>query len=434
MFKYPASGGLVSIGIDFGNDFCLAGDSRTANNSTVLLTGSSRRRYNEAAGPVAVGNVYANARVMVQPTANYGVGGDTSTMLLARFDAVLADPAMNIALWISANDRGSANMTFQQSKDNITAMLDRAEAVGKRVFLANEAPYGTLTGQQLANHLAMRDWLGSVTGALAFPNGTRRPNVISVNTWEAVCSPTDPTQWDTGKSVDQLHQTTSGGTALGLRAWAPVLKTAFPYTNKARVLHGTVVDSYDSVTNPKGILNPNPLMTGTGGTKGTNVTGAGADNSNTSISGSTTGLSAVISKETDINGIEWQVIVLSGTVTSTTGNLAHYQTLTGLNAGDTIDGSLLIKYEGCSNIIGAYGNISYTDASGNTHSNRSLDGYDATRSMDSNSIRTQVHAIPKETLPSAATNPRINLFIDTAGGNAVIAGTIKVARMSARKV
>ncbi len=280
-----------------------AGDSRTANGFDI----TTGRHYLESRGALGWGQAVCGNRFKVR-RPHYGVGGDTTTMLLARWSDVLADEAGTIGLLIGANDRGAADLTLQQSIDNVTSMITQAKAVGKVLILSNEMPYNAITGQQRTNHFDFHNWL---TLAPTLFN-----NVYGWNSWDATVDPAtviDETyQWIDGLTTgdDGLHPNVEGGKISGTPL-GEAIETVFPAVD-----YSTPWVSGESVINPA--LNLNPGMTGTAGTKGTtgSVTGSVADSWRGDFAASDTSGVCVCSKET-INGIEYQVLTFSGTVGST---------------------------------------------------------------------------------------------------------------------
>jgi lysophospholipase L1-like esterase len=379
-----------------------AGDSRTLQ----AFDDSTGRFYFETRGAVAWALPNCGHRFRVATAVQYGVGGNTSTQLLARWDDVLADPAGTIVLLISTNDRGSS-FTLQQSIDNVTAMLEQAYTAGKVVILGNETQrFGAsvLAGQNLTNHNDFHDWLDEA------PNRWR--NVYGWDTWSAVAAETD--------TSDGLHQNTIGAKKMG-EALATVMSSILPATDYSRPY--VVGESHAQPA-----LNANPGLTGTGGSKGTGVTGNLADN--WTVTASTGSLAIACSKETDGDGVTWQVLAITGTSPSGSPSLIMRPSsnLT-LVEGDSYDVRARVKLDaGSSNILSV---TTEARIDGVVTQSRALDGYQAPDAAPAEGFDLLLCTPPCVVPAGAVTTVRGQITVNIVP-SVVVSATVRVALAASR--
>jgi lysophospholipase L1-like esterase len=415
----------LGLGLTFGkggggkrrpsNEYvAFAGDSRTANGFDV----TTGRHYLESRGAAGWGQAACGNRFKVR-RPHYGVGGDDTAELLARWSAVLADEADTIVLMIGANDRGSADFTLQQSIDNVTSMITQANTAGKVIILGNEMPYNAITGQQRTNHFDFHTWLTSAP--------TLFNNVYGWDSWSTTIDPateiTQTYQWLPGLADDGLHPNVEGGKVFGTSLGAAVTSTL------PAVDYSTPWVSGESVPNPA--LNLNPGMTGTGGTKGStgSVTGSVADSWRGDFAASDTSGVCVCSKET-IGGIEYQVLTFSGTVGSTgtfTLRPLAEQTFNGL-AFDMR--AKVILGAGSSNLLA----VSVEGRSNGTvtQQSRTLDAYVSPDLAPAGGFDLHLWTPPcaEAASPTAKRGDIVVSFVPSA----TIAGVVKIAAAAARQV
>lgn len=406
--------------------FTAAGDSRT--NGT--LTSTANNLYLEANYPLAWAMNRCGGKMEVNGPDDYGVGGDTSTDLLARWSTVLADDAQNIFLLIGVNDRGGADMTLAATIANVEQMLDEAGEAGKRIWLANEMPREGVTAGQEANHIAFSRWCSDPQGALF-----RRPWVFPVDTWQAVADDTASNTFLNGMDVDGLHLLVVGAARVGLGALAPAVYAGLQNV-AAYELANDETDLFDATTNPTGTLNTNAGLTGTGGSGGSNTAGNFADDFVASVNGAANNALFTGSKETDPDGNEWQVITISGTPDSDEGRCEFRIELdpADFSDGDIYEVGALVQWEDLVNVNGCWLETYFDD--GTVYRSRSLDQYNNTRPSPANSKGTMfMRTPPSFAIPdaSALSNVRAALNIQTGAGAVASSGVIKVAKFTARK-
>jgi hypothetical protein len=297
---------------------------------------------------------------------NFGVGGDTSTMMLARVDAMLAaTDAAVIVVWGPTNDRGGANMTYAASVANMEAIRDKIIAAGRICWFIAEAPRGDatftsnrLSGQQLGNHIRMRQW---------FLDQRNTPGVYVSDPWPRLADPHSTTgDAIVGKFYDGLHQSVVGAHDIAL-SMLPVADFLYPRLDLVPVTNS---DVYHASQNPNGCLVANPMFSGTAGAPGTGGSGDLADGWLGSNSGGASGATRTYSKYLE-DGIEWQQVDIGGTPTGSSPSieLVRQIGITGLNEGDVLRGVADVYIdEGSTGILGIglritdqTNNVSWTD-------------------------------------------------------------------------
>lgn len=284
-------------------EFAIFGDSRTAQCHTVAATAFSTENYGYAfwANQVAQGFCPTNY--------NFGVGGDTTGMMLARISTVVSCPADIVLFMGSTNDRTSG-MTVADTKRNITAIVRRLQKAGKIVIVSNETPrFGTkaLTAPQQADHEIIRDWITDELSKIT-PVADTYSNIIQSDLH------------------DDLHPNVKGAYKIGVLGFGPILAK---YINLGVDLPTESADLY-STNNVTGSLTSNPLMLGSvtqstgsvnpvvGSVVATGFKGAGS---------SFTGVTTKWSKE-DYEIGEFQVIEFGGTATTAGAYIAISPTAT----------------------------------------------------------------------------------------------------------
>jgi lysophospholipase L1-like esterase len=194
--------------------------------------------------------------------ANSGIGGNTTTQMLARFATdVAAYSPMAMTCWGGTND-GWANTTdVDASVANIAAILALAKAQGIYVFLCTETPSSSK---------------GNTFNALLpyYNDRLRYLAAISpgVELWDFYGQIVDPTSTTgapkTGVLRDGLHLNALGSSTIA--AYVGTKLARWPY--RLVSLPASPLDSMAVNGNTKNAVS-NPLMTSTGGTLGTGDSG-----------------------------------------------------------------------------------------------------------------------------------------------------------------
>lgn len=396
------------------------GDSRTFQCSTL---GGGCENY----GYLFWSLFLARQRCRYDLSDNYGIGGDTTTMMLARIAPVIASPASVVIVLGSTNDRGSAAMTAKQSIDNLTSIRDQLRAVGKVVIFVAEVPRGDtafpanrLSGTQLAYHAQVRQWI---------LNQAAQPGVYVADPWPYMCDPSSATgDCKVGYLHDGLHPNTTGAFYLATPV-AAILNFLFPAPN---ILPSSNFDQY-SVDNPLGCVNVNPMMLGTGGTPATGGSGQMSDGYTGTQASGANGITRTYSKVTK-NGQEWLQCVLAGTASGAAAavDIARQISLQSkVVAGEYLEAVVDIEWDaGLSNIQSIQLGIAITDPVNGTVTIWDGDRYTAT-SVIPNVAASGILRVPRVLVPAGATDVRLRLTAYAVDASAV-AGTIRCRAMALR--
>lgn len=398
------------------------GDSRTANCHGTVTAGENVENYGYAGWM----SLYADSRVRTTKARNGGVGGDTSAQWLARLPTVLAYGAKVIVNLISTNDRG-AGLTLDVSKNNIDTCIRGQLDAGCIPIIIAETPRGganALTGTNLANHLALRDWIKSY-----FPTiGVRvaDPWVDLISTVPAEATAGLP---KAGLFHDGLHPTPDGARIIGKHV-AALLVDLFP----AKMLLPTFVSPYEATNNKYGQLTSNPLITGTAGTLtgSANSTGVLADG--WSCTGSSwTGGSVVLSKEANPTGGEYQVMTLGGTPTNSGAIVVFSQAISVANvaSGNKIKVMAKISHAGLQNVAGVALEIRFV-RSATSYYSKINDRYTEATPMTGEAFVAPFET-PILTLDGTETTIEARVVIYGVQ-NQPIAGVVKIGQMACVKV
>ena len=340
------------------NKIAVLGDSITNNNST--STGGF-----ESNGYLTWANQFSRQRFRFEHALNFGVPGDTSEQAYARIDDVLANDAGTVVVAVGTNDRGSAAFTYTQTISYLTAIRDKLLKDGRIVVLVCPLPRGDstytsnrLTGDQLAYHIRVREWVLSNKGVRG---------VYPVDSWVYTADATSSTgDIKLGYTSDGLHPNVIGSFWHGKAIAEQALNLILP---EPYILATSNADVYGAINNPQGSIILNPMFSGTTGIPGT----GGSGNLATSYTGTnatgTTAVTRTYSKVTS-GGKDWQQIVLGAGPTTAEGALDLVRQISlhaSVSAGDVIEG--MIEYEvdaGTTGVMSLQLGLQLTDANGTT--------------------------------------------------------------------
>lgn len=298
----PGGGGEVTLPLTVPKNNLIAalGDSITAAVSN-LSAGIENYGY--------LGNALrmSGQRFVHRLSDNYGVGGNTTLQMKDRVASVIASGVGTCIVMGGTNDRGSANLSQEQTMQNLKDIRDQLIEGGVFVVLVIPLPRGdtTFTNNRLAtsrlgDHLAIRKRLlveGPKTGC------------VVVDPWPLVAEPTSVNgDIKLGYTHDGLHPNTRGSYFVGKAIAEQALTKILPSID---ILPMSNTDVYHATENSLGHLNTNPKMLGTGGATGTGGSGELAEGwSGTNASG-TVGVTRTYSKVTNERGL-WQQCVIGG--------------------------------------------------------------------------------------------------------------------------
>ena len=273
--------------------------------------------------------------------ANYGIGGNTTSQILARVNDVIALNPGWVIITAGTNNMGVTG-GVAQAKSDITAMFDAFEAAGIRVAILTLPPRisGSYTGTMKADTLQLNEWIRQ--------QARSRRGVVVADAFAALADGVASNYLTLiagfNPTVDGIHMAATGAYAAGT-ALAVALQP-----------HVTVLTPYSSPTPGANLLsNGRPAGTTTSAPTGWNVSGG-------------TGL--VWSDQLRSDGLRfWKRLVIgSGTVT-----LGYNATVDGtrLAVGDTVnaigefsvsamDQAAAIDAQGIALSVRAYNGSAYT--------------------------------------------------------------------------
>ena len=295
--QYAASGGGVTP--LSSNEFIVFGDSRTQ-----VSTGDfpDTKTINAEGYPCWVLQ-FSGYKLKLARGGNFGVGGDSTTQMLARIAAVLAHPCPNVILLGGVNDS-----SLSESLTNYPLLIDQLIGGGKRVIMGNELPFTSGNSGQQDAQIGRRDWIEDPARLVSYPS------LIVVDTFRPMWNSATYCDFKTGYAPDGLHPATLGNSVLGntiATALAPYISSFTSYRNAPTVN----TDNYDAATNPFGCLVAGYMMEGTGG-RVDNVLNTGVAtgwNVGTTNAG---GATVTVSKGVDSDGFPTQIIEITGTATA----------------------------------------------------------------------------------------------------------------------
>lgn len=292
------------------NILVINGDSRTASGMTTLRAHGSTAETNplENAGVSFAAGWQAHAlaalshRVLIPKGGNFAIGAETTTQIAARAERDAAQAAgFGAKVCVFLGGVNDTTLTSAQSIANYITIFNAWTAQGLRLVVCNEAPRDNLAGANLIAHQERRAWLEDPQRAVDWPG------YVSVNSWDALADPADPTKWAPGLSYDGLHPTYAGSRILG-ETIAAALAPLYP--------DPVFPSRLDLPTSAEGCLNTAPMMTGATGTiqatPAAVITGDVATGWILSAERVQDGLSIAAGKGTDPDGYDEQIITLSG--------------------------------------------------------------------------------------------------------------------------
>jgi len=212
---------------------------------------------------------------------NAGGSGQSSTMMLARFDrdVIAWNPDIVILGSCARNDLNTAAYSQTRTLGNIQSMINKALAINATVFLFFITPKANDL-KEMALNTALSQLARST------------PGVIAVNIIGATLNTTSATgDWIASYSTDGTHPNSLGARRMTDNAFTPSLKLMFPNIVNRLGFISSADDRSVNATSTQALRNPGFLTT-TGGSVGGTATGtAPANYSCTNSSGPTTAFS-----------------------------------------------------------------------------------------------------------------------------------------------
>lgn len=279
------------------NSVAWIGDSITAMG---LPLGVLNNPYRTTRGYMTWAAIWLRQRLV--DLGNFGVSGERSDQIAARFPSVLNTGAAIIGLLCGTNDiKQSYSLTSIQA--NITTMLNQAQAARRLVVIGTVPPstgYGTVENTTLLN---LNDWIRRLP--------VTRGGVIVVDFYRVLVDSAGafPAALQIG---DGTHPSSAGAARMG-KLWAD---TVGPFIQPIDRLETSVWNTASQLAIARANLTGNPLLTGTTGTLAGGATGSVASSWALRSQGGSGTIVAAASKvaRTDFYPGEWQQIALTGGV------------------------------------------------------------------------------------------------------------------------
>lgn len=177
------------------NTMVVAGDSLTNNGGGPGLAGNGARTYRPGAAWTWANQLLGHR---VKILKNAGIGGETSTQLLARWatDVLAFNPSW-VHLLIGTNDAGisstSSAVPLATTQVNILSMIDQSQAQGSGILIGTIPPRGSggtnTRGAAAQTHaLTLNAWIRNTLPFL-------RPGIVVVDYYSLMADPANPDQW-----------------------------------------------------------------------------------------------------------------------------------------------------------------------------------------------------------------------------------------------
>lgn len=300
----------------------LMGDSITA---AVNVGGNATTESFENMGYFMTYNALSSQRMLFPVANNKGVAGNTTAQMVARLSSDLESLDFDTCFVMGGINDVNSELSTGTIISNLAAIVNYvANTLGKRVVLLTILPRSTWPGGFDAAKIATaKAKINTINAWIMAQHGTRRAKVVSVDTYTNFSDGSDVARANI--TYDGLHPSPYGAMQIGLDV-----------KNRLTSYYGS--GAYDFST---GNLLSNGLMSGTGGTVGSNFTGSVATGYTASGSGGTGGRTA----SKNGNGSQRLAMAVSGGTSSDTMRLS--QTITsGFSVGDTVYGLALVEISG----------------------------------------------------------------------------------------
>lgn len=297
------------------------GDSISAHNSSTPTFGAS---FNSN-GFIGWAQFLLRNRIQFDGSLNFGVAGDTTTQMMVRLPLVVAAAPSFCTVLGGTNDYPL--LPVSTTIANLQTMITTLAKAGIRPIWFPILPRGvTGTNKAFYNQVnwVMRNWC-------------RKYGYIVCDCGAALINPVTG-DLPTSESSDNLHPNTYGAYLMG-QVLAATLDKLLPVDD---LLVYDPLDTFDAVNNPFGCLIPNPLCTGTTGTKFSAMTGNYLTSwTSVPVGGSAmvTGGTVVGSKTTPTDGIgEWQRVDFAGVAAVSNNQVFQFYNLLTINSTNGLDG------------------------------------------------------------------------------------------------
>lgn len=388
--------------------------TRLKPNATVGYIGDSHFAYGidtgnpyfDTWGETTWFNFYTGGRFYQPSGYNKGVAGNTTTQMVARLGAALADRPDLVLVEGGGNDI-SAGATAATIQTNLQTIVNAYQAAGSKVIIRTIYPRfspNAFTGPQETIRTTVNAFILTLASA----------NVQVVDATGVVTT-------SASYQSDGIHLTSQGANTVGA-LWAAKANTLIDQSSLA--------DYY----NADNSFTTNLALTGTGGSVGGGATGTVANNW-TLAAGNAGGATAAGSKTTT-NNLNQQVITLGGTKTGTNRNVALYNTTatTAIQQGDVTESVFDFEVTTALQNVSSFSvNTTYDGASGylaDSYGMYAIDGLAQNLPVG----RYQLRGFPF-VAPAGVTQVETNVIIQLADGTSLpVSGVIKIWKAGVRKV
>jgi lysophospholipase L1-like esterase len=228
----------------------------TANNTTLNLYSTNMSWFDWGQCALAGGPVFDVIR-------NAGVGGNTTTQMLARFQTdVVARQPSHMTLWGGTNDGWTTTADVDATYARMVNMLGQARAAGIYVFLISE----TTSSTKGTSFPPFVQYYNELLRGYAASN-------LGVEFWDfnsLFVNPAATTGYPLASMTrDGVHLSAYGASTLGQQV---VAKKLARFSTSLTSLPNSLIDTMGNNTAVRNVLS-NPLMQGAGGTLGSGDTG-----------------------------------------------------------------------------------------------------------------------------------------------------------------
>lgn len=431
------SGSGAVAGENKRNRIAFIGDSITAAGKN---PGSTTQFYRNARGYMTWLNFYCGQCFETDTSLNFGVGGYSTTDVIAQLSAIVTAAPDVVTVLIGTNDLPGSRTVASITAD-LNTIYQTLGAAGIKVVAIPILPRAGSAGS---------DWTGLTTAETtvarnklnAVNNYIRRYN-LSNPTYKIIVAETYKYDVDyasatgdplTGRRVDGLHPNIPGHERIGWGLFES-LQSILPSFSYGQWL--TPSDVFDATNNTRGNLLTNGFLAGTGGGVGSGTSGSVAASWGLSRSGSN--ITAVASKQTlgaDGSTAGAQRIVASTTGTSGTGTLETItltQTISAnIAAGDTVVAACNLSGSTLSGNNLVSSQLRLSNAGGTSQNSYGLAGTGLTDLMPTIPYAGLVSTDPL-TLPTGVTSVSVRFEIEM---DATKTGSVQMdlSRCSLRKI
>lgn len=287
----------------------LFGDSRTADCSYLSIPAGNvaSAYYSTPTSWFDYGQAFRAGGPVFDVIRNAGIGGNTTTQMLARMDAdVIAYAPSHMTLWGGTNDPWTSFTEVENSAARMAQMMDKARLAGIYTFLVSETTANS-KGTIFPKYVA---YFNDLLRAYASNNA-------AVEYWDfnaLVSDPADANGYHKSAMLrDGLHLSPYGATLIGREV---VAKKLGRIGTELAQLPVAQIDTLNLSSVSRNVAN-NPLMQGTTGTLGADQTGT------LPVSWSASGVPATMSLPARLDGIGSDI----KSVITASGAGSHYLTL-----------------------------------------------------------------------------------------------------------